>query len=385
MLRALAARTLQRPALEFSTGLNAGRVHTIRPDTPLREALAKTARLRLGALVVAAGDDGSATLGQRASQVEPLGIFTERDVMEKLDFADKTLSLSSTTVCEFMTDKTSLQCATPEWTLEEALLAMHRGHFRHLPILDGTGHVLSMLSLRDVARALARAASVAASDTAASTAVRVDGEAVGPSPEDVGPSPEALARAAATTADDLAKAKARSVQITSPSLVRAGRGRKDLMEPASMTAQEISGGSPAVNVSCIEVAHNATVAEAVLEMRRWRAGSVLVPVEAGKTVGDSRSEFGIFTERDFVKMLGLHRRERDFSSRLDHMVDPRHVQVSRVMTGSDRLRTVEKAAPAWRCLESMGSEDVRHLPVMGSDGGLVAVLSMRDIVVRFLL
>ncbi len=45
--------------------------------------------------------------------------------------------------------------ASPGWTLEEAALAMARGGFRHLVVLDD-GEVLGVISVRDIMRVWAR-------------------------------------------------------------------------------------------------------------------------------------------------------------------------------------------------------------------------------------
>ncbi len=45
--------------------------------------------------------------------------------------------------------------AGPDWTLEEAALAMARGGFRHLVVLEG-GEVLGVISVRDIMRVWAR-------------------------------------------------------------------------------------------------------------------------------------------------------------------------------------------------------------------------------------
>jgi CBS domain-containing protein len=41
--------------------------------------------------------------------------------------------------------------AGPDWTLEEAAVAMARGGFRHLVVLDGV-EVLGVISVRDIMR-----------------------------------------------------------------------------------------------------------------------------------------------------------------------------------------------------------------------------------------
>lgn len=340
-LRALGLRALQRPALESSAN---GRMHKIEAGASLSQALSMMSDLRIGSLLV----------GSAATQTSIDGIITERDVLEKLDFH---APLTSVTVDSLMTPASDMILADRSWTLERALQAMKRGNFRHLPISDDDERVSSMLSMRDAARELAHAA--------ASTCV-----------DDVQAGTAEVATAAATSAADLVRARSRSVQIT------------------PIGALPVGVSSPP---SCVEVPSCASVAEAVLEMRRWRAGSVLVPVLGG-SIAESRHGFGIFTERDYLRMLGS-------ASRLEIALDARGVPVSRVMTAAASIRYVAPDTPAATCLSVMGRDDIRHLPVMQPievdplgaqasppaaaddaviDRKLLAVLSMRDVLSRFL-
>ncbi len=72
------------------------------------------------------------------------GIFTERDVLQKLAISGK--DPAQTPVSSLMT--TPVQMATVETTAGEALEVMVDRHIRHLPITDASGKLLGILSVR---------------------------------------------------------------------------------------------------------------------------------------------------------------------------------------------------------------------------------------------
>lgn len=74
------------------------------------------------------------------------GIFSERDLMRKLALSGR--DLEGVPVCEVMT--TPVELATSETGPGEALGTMVDRHFRHLPVVDGDGRLLGMLSIRNV-------------------------------------------------------------------------------------------------------------------------------------------------------------------------------------------------------------------------------------------
>jgi CBS domain-containing protein len=75
------------------------------------------------------------------------GIITERDV---LNAVGRGVDVDTTTVAEHLTGR-GLVFAAPDWSLEEAAVAMMRGGFRHLIVTDGA-EIAGMLSVRDVVR-----------------------------------------------------------------------------------------------------------------------------------------------------------------------------------------------------------------------------------------
>ncbi len=74
------------------------------------------------------------------------GIFTERDVLRK--FALSGRDPKSTPVRELMT--TPVELATSETGSSEAFVTMVERHFRHLPVVDNSGKLLGMLSIRNL-------------------------------------------------------------------------------------------------------------------------------------------------------------------------------------------------------------------------------------------
>ena len=100
----------------------------------LREAARLMADRKVGAAVVV--DPESAGVG----------IFTERDLLE-------TLARGQDPDTEKVSDHltSSLVFAAPDWSLEEAAVAMVRGGFRHLVVLDA-GQVTGVVSMRDIVR-----------------------------------------------------------------------------------------------------------------------------------------------------------------------------------------------------------------------------------------
>jgi CBS domain-containing protein len=111
-----------------STILSVGPGHT------LREAAALMSRRRVGAAVVLDPD------GQGP------GIITERDLLDSVGAGQDP---ESERVSDHLT--ADIVFAAPDWSLEEAAVAMVRGSFRHLIVADGSS-IVGILSVRDVVR-----------------------------------------------------------------------------------------------------------------------------------------------------------------------------------------------------------------------------------------
>lgn len=74
-----------------------------------------------------------------------VGICTERDVVIKVVADDR--DPARTTVAEVMTREP--QTLAPEKPFAHALHLMYEGGFRHVPVVDESGHPLGLLAARD--------------------------------------------------------------------------------------------------------------------------------------------------------------------------------------------------------------------------------------------
>ncbi len=109
-------------------------VVTIGPGHTLRDAARHMSERRVGAAVVFDPESPGP------------GILTERDVLDAVGAGQDP---DTELVGDHLTS--DVVYASPEWSLEEAALAMVRGSFRHLIVLD-SGDVTGVLSVRDVVR-----------------------------------------------------------------------------------------------------------------------------------------------------------------------------------------------------------------------------------------
>ncbi|HET6507733.1 MAG TPA: CBS domain-containing protein [Baekduia sp.] len=109
-------------------------VLTVGPGHTLREAARLMAERRVGAAVVLDPDAAGP------------GILTERDV---LDAIGQGQDVDVERVGEHLTS--DVVFASPDWSLEEAAVAMVRGGFRHLIVCEAS-EITGILSVRDVVR-----------------------------------------------------------------------------------------------------------------------------------------------------------------------------------------------------------------------------------------
>ena len=109
-------------------------VLTVGPNHTLRQAAHAMADRRVGAAVVL------------DPEAPGLGILTERDVLASVA---KGQDPDEECVSEHLTSQ--IVAAAPNWSLEEAAVAMVRGGFRHLVVVDG-GEVVGVISVRDIVR-----------------------------------------------------------------------------------------------------------------------------------------------------------------------------------------------------------------------------------------
>lgn len=109
-------------------------VLTVGPGHTLREAARAMTARGVGAAVVV------------DPEAPGPGVITERDILRSVaagEDPDRELVASHLTA--------QLTFASPEWSLEQAAIAMVRGGFRHLVVVNG-GELEGMLSMRDIVR-----------------------------------------------------------------------------------------------------------------------------------------------------------------------------------------------------------------------------------------
>ena len=109
-------------------------VLSVGPGHTLRVAARLMAERRVGAAVVV------------DPEAHGPGILTERDVLESIAAGQDP---DAETVGDHMS--ANLVSAAPSWSLEEAAVAMTRGGFRHLVVVEGA-EVTGLLSMRDIVR-----------------------------------------------------------------------------------------------------------------------------------------------------------------------------------------------------------------------------------------
>lgn len=96
----------------------------------------------LGAVVDAMKDHFGAMLVVDGDEL--VGIFTERDVMDRVDLAGDWRKIP---VGEVMTREP--KTLKPSSTVSETIAMMSKGHFRHVPVVDGET-LVGIVSIRDV-------------------------------------------------------------------------------------------------------------------------------------------------------------------------------------------------------------------------------------------
>jgi len=105
------------------------------PDATVHELCEQMIKEAVGAVVILDGG-------------KLVGIFSERDVVGRVVLPG--LDAKTTRVSEVMTRKVS--AAQAGMSVDNAMEVMHRGRFRHLPLVNETGQVVGMLSVRHLLR-----------------------------------------------------------------------------------------------------------------------------------------------------------------------------------------------------------------------------------------
>ena len=112
-------------------------VWATRPDATVLDALKLMAEKNIGALLVM---DGEALVG----------ILSERDYARKVILLGK--SSKDTLVHEIMTAR--VLCVRADQNVEECMALMTEKHIRHLPVLGDDDHVIGVISIGDVGKAI---------------------------------------------------------------------------------------------------------------------------------------------------------------------------------------------------------------------------------------
>ncbi len=112
-------------------------VWTTRPDATVFEALKLMAEKNIGAVLVM---DGEALVG----------IMSERDYARKVILLGK--SSKDTLVSDIMTPR--VLCVRVNQSIDECMALMTQRRVRHLPVLDEGDHVIGVVSIGDLGKAI---------------------------------------------------------------------------------------------------------------------------------------------------------------------------------------------------------------------------------------
>jgi CBS domain-containing protein len=113
-------------------------VLVVGPDHTLRQAAQLMSARGVGSAIVMDPDS------------EGVGIMTERDVLNAIGSGlDPDVERTASHITR------EVVYAGPDWTLQDAAVAMARGGFRHLVVMDGD-EVLGVISVRDIMKVWAR-------------------------------------------------------------------------------------------------------------------------------------------------------------------------------------------------------------------------------------
>ena len=108
----------------------------VRPDSTVAEAIQAMVAHHVGAVAVVDGN-------------RAVGIFTERDVLSKLALCG--LDPARIPVKDLMS--TPVETITPDTSPGDAFTTMIGHHFRHLAVVDRSGKLLRILSIRNLLQA----------------------------------------------------------------------------------------------------------------------------------------------------------------------------------------------------------------------------------------
>ena len=120
---------------EQLTAIKGGAIASLPPQATVLEAAQLMNDRHIGSVLVTEGN-------------QPVGIFTERDVMRRVVAEQR--DPATTTLADVMTSPVA--CAAPHTTLDEIRTVMRDKRIRHVPVVNG-GAVLGMISLGDLNKA----------------------------------------------------------------------------------------------------------------------------------------------------------------------------------------------------------------------------------------
>jgi CBS domain-containing protein len=109
----------------------------VRPAQTVADAVQRMRQARVGCVLVCEGE-------------RMLGILTERDLMRRVLAAGKPLTLP---VAECMTPNPVV--VHRKETIGAAIRRMEEGGYRHLPVVDESGHLVGVLAVKQIVRYLA--------------------------------------------------------------------------------------------------------------------------------------------------------------------------------------------------------------------------------------
>jgi len=110
-------------------------VAKLKKDNLVSDAVQVMSERRIGSVVIVDDED------------KPIGIFTERDLLIKVLGEGRPLNLK---LEEVMTPKPIV--AKNDWPAAKALETMIANGFRHLPIVDDSGRLIGIVSIKDIGR-----------------------------------------------------------------------------------------------------------------------------------------------------------------------------------------------------------------------------------------
>ena len=106
---------------------------TCKPDETVRDAALRMAKRNYGAIIVTGGDD------------KVVGMMTERDILRRV--VGERRDPDTTRVSEVMT--ADVRCANADDDYVDWLRIMSNERFRRLPIVDGEGHLVNIMTQGD--------------------------------------------------------------------------------------------------------------------------------------------------------------------------------------------------------------------------------------------